>query len=355
MSNEKNNLSCSDVMDNISENLEKPIFLYEGSLKFDDLYNNVKKHPINLYYIKDCGSKFLILFAIYFFIANKFFKLSFLHFFIIPILFIISIWSTIKKIKKDIYKAVAMSNAKFYFYDNFLIAKSENSIEKVPYNKILFIKEKKLNFLFSTKLRAFIIQKSKIDDNFYDFLKKLVTQHKDMQETLDDVISWDCLHRNMGEYKLYCISKKNESTLNCYYHTKRVYMTIYLCDMCFNFIIGLVIFSLFNVFFCTLIEIIFYVTYIIILTIICMLNYIKPRIKVLLKTEQEKVYFYDEFFLVKTKESIIKLDYDSIKLIVDSDKLLFLKVKKIISPIVIDKQILDKNEFNLYSKIKASK
>lgn len=64
MSNEKNNLSCSDIIDNISENLEKPIFLYEGNLEFDDLYNNVKKHPINLYYIIDCGSKILILVAI---------------------------------------------------------------------------------------------------------------------------------------------------------------------------------------------------------------------------------------------------------------------------------------------------
>lgn len=355
MSNEKNSLSSSDIIDNISENLEKPNFLYEGSLEFDDLYNNVKKHPIDLYSVVECGSKFLILVAIYFFIANKFSKPAFLNFFIIPILFIISIWLTIKKIKKNIYKAVAMSNAKFYFYDNFLIAKSENSIEKVPYNNILFIKEKKSTIVIATKLRTFIIQKSKIDDKFYDFLKKLMNQYKNIHETSDDVISWDCLHRNMGEYKLYCISNKNKSTLKYYYHTKRVYIISYLYVMCINFIVISGIYSLFNIFFYTPTEIIFFIIFVNISTIICMPNYFKSRVKILLKTEQEKIYFYDEFFLIKTKENIIKFDYDSIKLIVDSDKLLFLKVKKVISPMVINKQILDTKEFNLYSKIKASK
>lgn len=62
-----------------------------------------------------------------------------------------------------------MSNAKFYFYDNFLIVKSEDGIERIPYNKILFIKEGKTNFAFAIKSRSFIIEKSKIDDKFYIF------------------------------------------------------------------------------------------------------------------------------------------------------------------------------------------
>ena len=66
MPKSKNVLSSSDVITNISKNMDKPNFLYNEILKFDDLYNKVKKHPVNFSRSIDCLSKFLILNAIYF-------------------------------------------------------------------------------------------------------------------------------------------------------------------------------------------------------------------------------------------------------------------------------------------------
>lgn len=231
MPKSKNVLSSSDVITNISKNIDKPNFLYNEILKFDDLYNKVKKHPVNFSRSIDCLSKFLILNAIYFLVVKKYFELSLLHFFMIPIFFVISLCWTIKKTKKSISKLVLMSNSKFYFYNNFLIIESEDCLEKIPYNKILFIKEGKTRFYFSTKSKSFVIEKDKINSKFNDFLNELIKQYKNIQEDSSDILFWDCLHKYMGNYRLYCINEKNEKNLTNYYHTKK-FLNLFLYISC---------------------------------------------------------------------------------------------------------------------------
>ena len=94
--------------------------------------------------------------------------------------------------------------------------------------------------------------------------------------------------------------------------------------------------------------------FIIILTIFCMPNHIKYRIKRILQKKEEKLYFYDEFFLIKTEEIILKYEYNDIKSFTEDDEIIFIKVKSLISPIVINKQISSSMNFNLSKKIKTS-
>lgn len=354
MSKKANNLSYTDIIDNISKKLEKPIFLYEELPTFEDLYNNVKKHPFNCKRVVDCLSLFFILTGVYFWIIEKYFKFSFYHLLIIPVLFLISIFLTIKNVKKSISKIVSIANAKFYFYDNFLIIKSEDNIERIPYNKILFIKEGKINFAFAIKSRSFIIEKSKIDDKFYKFLKNLSKQYKSIQISSDDNLFWDCLHKYTEKPKIYCVNEKDKKNLDKYYDTKKVYKIFYICILCINFIVVLGIFSIFDIYFSNFIEFIFYMIFIIILTFFCMPNHIKYRIKRILETKQENLYFYDEFLLIKTEEKIFKCNYDNIKSVIENENLLFIKVKSILSPLIINKQSFKSKEYNLLNKIKAS-
>ena len=158
----------------------------------------------------------------------------------------------------------------------------------------------------------------------------------------------------MGKYKLYCVNNKNEKTLDKYYHTKKVFKIFYIYILCINFIIVLSVFSAFGILFKNSIEFIFYMIFIIILTIFCMPNHIKYRIKRILQKKEEKLYFYDEFFLIKTEEIILKYEYNDIKSFTEDDEIIFIKVKSLISPIVINKQISSSMNFNLSKKIKTS-
>lgn len=352
MSKKNNSLSSSSIMDNITNQMEKPIFIYDKLPNYEDIYNNIKKHPFNLTRIINCLSLFFILNSAYFWIILTYSKLSFLHFLMVPILFIISILWTIKKTKKNIFKIISMSNAKFYFYDNFLIIKSDNSIEQTSYNKILLFKEGKTNFSVATKSRAFIIEKNKIDDKFYNFLKKLTKQYKNIKASSNDKLFWDCLHKYMGKYKMYYVNNKNEKTLDKYYHTKRVLKIFYIYILCINLIIVLGIFSTFDILFNNFIEFIFYIIFIIILTIFCMPNHIKYRIKKLLETKQEKLYFYNEFLLIKTEEKIFKCNYDNIKSIIEDNDLLFIKMKSLLSPIIIYKNKLNNKDYEFLCTLK---
>lgn len=354
MSKKTNKLSSSSIMDDILKQLEKPNFLYDKLPDFEDLYNNVKKHPINFTRVVNCLGLFLILNFIYFWIIQKYFGFYFYHLFIIPIFFLISVIWTIKKAKKNISEIISMTNAKFNFYDNFLIINSKDSIEKIPYNKLLFIKENKINFIFATKTRSFIIEKNKIDDKFYIFLEKLEKQYKNIKETSDDILFWDCLHEYMGKYKIYCINDINEKTLDKYYHTKKVFKIFYIYILCINFIVGLCVFSAFDIRFNNFTEFALYIIFIIILTIFCMPNHIKYRIKRLLQKRQEKLYFYDEFFLIKTEENIFKYEYNNIKSFIEDNELIFIKIKSLLSPIVINKQSFNSKEFDLSNKIKEA-
>lgn len=83
-------------------------------------------------------------------------------------------------------------------------------------------------------------------------------------------------------------------------------------------------------------------------------NHIKYRIKRILQKKEEKLYFYDEFFLIKTEEIILKYEYNDIKSFTEDDEIIFIKVKSLISPIVINKQISSSMNFNLSKKIKTS-
>ncbi len=354
MSKKINYLSNCDIIGNIANQMENPLFIYDKLPNFEDIYNNVKKHPLNLTRIINCLSLFFILNVVYFWIIQKYLKFSFLYYLIVPILFLVSVLWTIKKTKKNIFKIITMSNAKFYFYDNFLIIKSDNSLEQTPYNKILLFKEGKTIFSFATKSRSFIIEKNKIDDKFYNFLKRLTKQYKNIKTSSNDKLFWDCLHKHMGKYKLYCVNNKNEKTLDKYYHTKKVFKIFYIYILCINFIIVLSVFSAFGILFKNSIEFIFYMIFIIILTIFCMPNHIKYRIKRILQKKEEKLYFYDEFFLIKTEEIILKYEYNDIKSFTEDDEIIFIKVKSLISPIVINKQISSSMNFNLSKKIKTS-
>lgn len=246
------------------------------------------------------------------------------------------------------------SSAVFYFYDDFFIVKSDNSIEKVPYNKIIIFKEYKSHFAIGAKSRGFFIEKDKIDDKFYNFLKELKNQYKNIKSSSDDKVLDDNLHDYIGKYKMYCVNDKNEETLDKYYHTEKIYRILYINVLCINSILILAFFTIFDIFFKTFIEIAFLIIFIIIITNFSIPNHIKSRIKVAMQSEAEKLYFYDEYFLIKADGVILKCKYSNIKFFIEDDKLVFMKLKSLLSPIIIDKQIPLSVNFDLLGKLKAS-
>ncbi len=353
MAKKAENLSYTEIIDNISKKLEKPIFLYEEQLTFEDLYKNIKEDPFNFKSVIYCLCIFFILNGVYFWIIEKYFNFSYYHLLIIPLLFLISILWVIKHYKKIIYKTIAISNVKFYFYDNFLIIISKDTIERIPYNKIILIRETNLGFILSIKSEPFVIKKSKIDDKFYNFLKTLSKTYKDTQISSDDNLFWDCLHKHMSKYDLYCINDRNKQNLDKYYHTKKVYKIIFLYVLCINFLLGLAIFSFTKLDYNPT-DYILFMIFIIVLTFFSIPNHIKYIIKEIMKTKQEKLYFYNSFLLIKNEDKIFKCNYDKIKSVIEEENLLFIKVKKLLSPIVVNKQNLSSEEYNLLKKLKTS-
>lgn len=113
-----------------------------------------------------------------------------------------------------------------------------------------------------------------------------------------------------------------------------------------NFIIAIGIFYIFNIHFSNFTEIIIYIFFIIILTVLSISNDIKYRVKRILQKKQEKIYFYNDFLFIKNEEIIFKCDYDCIKSFIEDNEFIFIKIKQLLSPIIINKKSIQNININ---------
>lgn len=85
MAKKINTKSKNNSTNSILNLLDKPKYIYDEPFYFDELYEKLKKKPINLPRSITCLSIFFILNILYFGIIKRLFKLHFYNFIITPI------------------------------------------------------------------------------------------------------------------------------------------------------------------------------------------------------------------------------------------------------------------------------
>lgn len=343
MKNDK--ISNKNIMEDIINIVDKPIFFFN---KWKDLkYNKKAVLRSKLTYIM-CWSVYFI--CIYFLIINAFFGVHIRDLLAIPILFILCYLIFGKRCNKMLNDNINLSmNSKFYFYDNLLIIQNDNKIIKVSYDKLQY-EHKDSVYSFHSSQRndslAFSIKSDSPVDEFDIFLNEL----NNKKDPAKKKILLDKIHNNINKYRLHCTNKKNNKTLKKYYHENIFLMFLYISIILIYFIS-----------FCVYKYLIKEDTeFFLFMQICCLPTFIILPIVIIKEKRkskqiyQEELYFYENFFLIETKDSILKYEYSDIKSFSEDNNSIYIKVKSLSLPIIIDKQLCN-SKFNLLGKIKASK
>ncbi len=353
-------IQFEDIIENIVDNLEKPIFTYEEKYTCDEVWNNIKRNPFSKPIIYIFIMISLIITIIYFIIHKilKFIPINFLAFIIIYLLsFLIAL--LIKK--KLIYRNPNCLYSKIYFYNNFLMVRKDKTFFKYNYDEILKIEDKNYYFIiYIDKYKYMIIENKKINKQSIEFLKKLQSHQENKQESKKENNElWKSIDKYIKGAYISSTNSVNEETINQYCNLKTqkkiIFVRGYIYGLLMTYIMAIIINPQFDN---TTFNILFYLSipiFILILNIEFMDKLINDEIGKLIKDNEKnsyntfKLFLYDNFILLKKNIEIIKLEYSDIKHISSNEEYVFIKFKAIKSeskyvPIIVNINKLKKKK-----------
>lgn len=337
-----------------NKKLEKPIFSYEGPTpSFYELYIDLKKHPLNSKIIVGYLVIFLIIFIIYYLITLLIKHKMNLSITIIILLSIISLFITIFFKIKGLKNTSKNSNANFYFYDDFILLKRKNENEYIFFNEINSIDESKKYFNIYKNGNRYIITKNKIKPELSDYLRKLKQNLKKLKN--DSKYSYKNFIKNhKNEVIIYSKNNISEEILNKYYKINKIKKDFLINSLLVNlFNVHILLVILYRFIFKTYNFDIKVYSFLILeaflLTIIFQKLYRKYFINKLLKNNNSYLYIFSDFIFINYKDKILRYNYNDIKLILDIDDLLLIKINYQL--IALNKSILKADQIDyLYNK-----
>lgn len=351
-------IKFEDITENIINNLDKPLFTYEEKYTCDEVWKSFKKNPFS----KQTAFLFTILLfftATIYIIIHKFFSYLPFNFIAITIILII-VFLIVEKI--IIYSNPSNYNNKIFFYSKFLLIKKNNILSKYEYNEILKIEDKNYYFIiYIDKYTHIIIENKKIDNQSIEFLKNIHTnQNHNQNKNIYNNDVWN-LDKYIEDANILCDNIINKNSINEYCHLKNFKIQLSIKWLLYVGIPSIIILSikyhsfLSNVFYFLIIGTIYYI-----LLQNSIINYIQD---VMIKYNNKnlynnyKIYFYDNYILLKTNIEVIKINFKDIKNIAGNDNYIFielklLKSKSYIVPLIIDKNKLKKAEVENIYKVK---
>lgn len=356
--NKKNSLDSKDIIDDISRKLKKPLYIYKNSITLDELNDNTKKYTFYLARIIIFLEFFFIITLTYIlslWLITKKFQLLSISRNVIFIIFIFSILLSILKIKKNSQKKANESNIKIYFYNEYLIIKTKNSLEGFFYNELIIKLENKDRFILSFKGKNFIIEKNKIDNDLLVFIKKLNVEKNKYKIAKNENDIFNYLNHTFDNYIINITNEKNDKILKEYFNTTKARINLFIKYLIKSFIALNIIMLILNKF--SIVKINFNFSYFFfcfivdfISTIIYTNYYAKYEAKKILEKEIEEFYFYEDFIFIHLKNVFFKCNYDDIKFISENKNFLFITLKSIYSPIIINKSKFNSKDYSFLNK-----
>lgn len=370
----KNNKIIYDVpFNNISKDIKNAIFLYEESYNYNELCDNIKKHPFK-------KTRVLLFLALVFTMCFLYFDISksnnidnYTTILLIFLFLFLSLFITVIITIISIKQLSNSSSKKIYFYQTFMIIANNYKIYKISYNKISTIKQNKTSYFIIANSIDIKLEKDKLDNDSKLFLKNLANNYKKIQLNLDSEQNiWNNLIKDDSDAIISCLNEINSNSIKQYYANINVKI-----DMIFHYYLMHLLESIILIFILLFplyhytnsnIKIIYLVLFVPCLVFILELIKAKKNVEInsneILKyTEKMQLFFYKEFFIIKSPEEIVFFKYNDLKIVLDSEQLLFMKFKLFSTsflkkttfyPLIIDKNKFNKKERNfLYKMIKS--
>ena len=367
--NKKENMQINDVLDNIIEHMDKPIFTYNEKYNYDEMWNRIKKRPFTKERILFFCKVFIITTIICFLISRSIHNIIIInHVLVILISFILSIILTIQILRHRLLRIEKKIDNKVFFYKSLLIIKTKESVFKYSYNELSKIEETDSNFNLYFGKRTLIIEKNKIDNQAIDYLTNLKSNYENKQVNFEEDNIWNSIDKYIENAVFSCNNIINEDTINQFCNLKKEKMHLFLFVFFSNLIIcGLAILKIAHSFSFsyTFADIVCYAIDILILifglTIALMSSYITRKQDHLIKNIKKnssdcfKIFFYDNFMLIKSNNQIIENKYTDIESTLNNEKYIFIKFKffKLYFynvPLILNKDELTENNITFLQK-----
>lgn len=367
--NKKENIQINDVLDNIIEHMDKPIFTYNEKYNYDEMWNRIKKRPFTKERILFFCKVFIITTIICFLISRSIHNIIIInHVLVILISFILSIILTIQILRHRLLRIEKKIDNKVFFYKSLLIIKTKEAVFKYSYNELSKIEETDSNFNLYFGKRTLIIEKNKIDNQAIDYLTNLKSNYENKQVNFEEDNIWNSIDKYIENAVFSCNNIINEDTINQFCNLKKEKMHLFLFVFFSNLIIcGLAILKIAHSFSFsyTFGYIIYCSLYIVVLifglNLALMSSYISRKKTYLIKECKKKsydylkIFFYNDFMLIKSNNKIIEIKYTDIKNTLNNEKYIFIKFNFFKSPInnvpiILNKDELIENNINFFKK-----
>ncbi len=349
---------CKTLTNKKHKNIDYSNLSYENSnFIFDELYNDFKKNPLSLKIIKGYIIIFIINFLTYYLINLIIKQKLELSITIIIFISILSLFFTVFFKIKGLKNTSKNSNAKFYFYDDFILLKRKKDIEYIFLNEISTISESEKYFNLYKNGNRYVLIKTKLEQKLIDYLRQLKQNIKEQKK--DKYYSYKNFIKNYkNDLILYSKNEINEEVLNKYYKIKKVNKDLFINSLFVNlFSIHILLLIIYKFIFKSYnfnIKIYLFIIFeILLLTIIFQKHYKTRDMKTIIKDKFIDTYLYNNFILVNFKNKIIRYNYSDIKYICEKDNLLVIKFKEYNSqPIFFNKNTFKKDQFDFLNSKK---
>lgn len=271
------------------------------------------------------------------------------------------IYISIKKKCKYHYLCEKPENKKSIevcFFNSFLITKDKQTIYLFPYDYILDFNIE--NHLIYIKLiwKTLVINQDKINSKFASYLSELKNSYQTIKYNLEE---YNDIMKDANTIMDNCVICANNNidynTLLSYYQLTRVKISTFIVWSIVCIAITLCIVSI--AYLLTNFKMNLYTDPLIIITTIlttCFVykTYINSLIKMRLsKSSNFKSYFFEDQILLKLNIGFIKLDFRDIFFTCKKKNIFYIKLKKMIVPLIIDcSELSDKNIDYLNTLIK---
>lgn len=364
--NKKEDNQNKDILESIIDKMDKPIFTYNQKYKHNEIKEvkkKIQKNPFSYIKINSLLRTFIII-SIIEILISKIIITSPNYIYIALISLFISIIINILILYKQLSN-MKMINNKILFYENLFIIKTNNRINKYTNEQISKIEEKKSAFIVYYNHIYIVIEKNKINKKEMDFLINLKDNYKKLEniKTCNENV-WD--NKFIENATFFCNNTINEESVSQFCNLKRekkkLFIIYYLyllitISITTNIIFPLNYSNLFDIF----LSYVFLPILIFIINIYHTQKYITNRRNQLLKNSANIssnniiIYFYEDIFLLKTNDKIIKCNYTNLKYIINNEKYMFIKFRNIklntnYGPLIIDKNSLTENKINYLCK-----
>ena len=254
-------------------------------------------------------------------------------------------------------KSYDIETEKWLFYENCIIIKKENSINKY-FLFDLKIKSFKSSYVLSVGNNTLLIKKEHLDGEFKQYLDSLIENNERNKYSKKDIVL-DINNQKKKEAIIICPNSLNINSLNIYYSRLYIFFKIFLSSfmivLSILLIIGTIIivvpklvygggYNFFIFYMC-----LFFAS--LVLVFINMKKIINNKVQDCIKEYKEQtIFMYDDYLLLKTKKELKKIDYYKFKRWYKSSNYIIIIFKKENNPIIIQRKNMDINNIPLIKK-----